>query len=128
MKLLLDTHALIWWLDDAPRLGAAARALIADPANHIYVSTVSLWEITIKWRVGKFQHSGSHFAVLLEGQGLDMLSVTPDHVARLDGLAFHHGDPFDHLLLAQAQHERLAIVTADKQMTRYGVPCVNAAT
>ena len=126
MRLLLDTHALIWWLGDAPRLGAMARALIADPDNEVVISAVSLWEITIKWRVGKLEHPGSHFGALLRDQRFDILPITFDHVRRLDGLAFHHGDPFDHLILAQAQHERATIVTADRQMTRYGLPCINA--
>ncbi|HMO76825.1 MAG TPA: type II toxin-antitoxin system VapC family toxin [Sphingopyxis sp.] len=127
MRLLLDTHALIWWLEDSPRLGPVSRALIADADNDVLVSILSLWEITIKWRVGKLERSGSHFGDLLGDQRIDLLPVTVDHVRALDALAFHHGDPFDHLILAQAEEERLTIVTSDRQMTLYGIPCIDAS-
>ena len=68
MRLLLDTHALIWWLEDSPRLGPVSRALIADADNDVLTSILSLWEITIKWRVGKMERSGSHFGDLLDDQ------------------------------------------------------------
>ncbi|AMG75314.1 type II toxin-antitoxin system VapC family toxin [Sphingopyxis granuli] len=127
MRLLLDTHALIWWLEDSPHLGPVSRALIADADNDVLVSIVSLWEITIKWRVGKLAQSGSHFAELLDDQRIDLLPVTAEHIRALDTLAFHHGDPFDHLILAQAERERLMVVTSDRQMALYGVPCIEAA-
>lgn len=127
MRLLLDTHALIWWLEDAPRLGPVSRALIADADNDVLVSILSLWEITIKWRVGKLERSGGHFGDLLDDQRIDLLPVTVEHVRALDALAFHHGDPFDHLILAQAEAERLTIVTSDRQMALYGIPCIDAS-
>lgn len=127
MRLLLDTHALIWWLEDSPRLGPVSRALIADADNDVLVSIVSLWEITIKWRVGKLEQSGSHFGDLLDDQRIDLLPVTADHIRALDMLAFHHGDPFDHLILAQAEKERLTVVTSDPQMALYGIPCLDAS-
>ena len=127
MRLLLDTHALIWWLEDSPRLGPVSRALIADADNDVLVSIVSLWEITIKWRVGKLEQPGSHFGDLLDDQRIDLLPVTADHIRALGTLAFHHGDPFDHLILAQAEKERLTVVTSDRQMALYGIPCLDAS-
>lgn len=127
MRLLLDTHVLIWWLEDSPKLGPVSRALIADADHDVLVSVVSLWEITIKWRVGKLGRPGSDFGELLADQRIDLLPVTVDHIRVLDALAFHHGDPFDHLILAQAETERLALVTNDRQMPLYGVPCIDAA-
>jgi len=127
MRLLLDTHALMWWLEDNPRLGPRARQRLADPDNEVIASMVSLWEITIKWRIGRMHQSGSAFAALLDEQGLAPLTVERAHILMLEQLPLLHGDPFDHLLLAQASAEDATIVTNDRHMTAYGVPCIGVS-
>jgi PIN domain nuclease of toxin-antitoxin system len=127
MKLLLDTNALIWWLIDDPSLGRRARARIADPRNQIMTSIVCLWEISIKWRVHKFDQPGTYFSGLIEEQGIGLLGVSPAHLAALEDLPFYHGDPYDHMVLAQARVEGASIMTSDRRMTDYGVPCVGVA-
>jgi PIN domain nuclease of toxin-antitoxin system len=127
MKLLLDTHALMWWLEDDPRLGPRARQRLADPDNEVIASIVSLWEIALKWRVGKMHLPGSAFAPLLDEQGVALLTVERPHIEALEGLAFHHGDPFDHLILAQAVAEGATVMTKDRQMAQYGVPCIGVS-
>jgi PIN domain nuclease of toxin-antitoxin system len=124
MDILLDTNALIWWFEDLPMLGQGGRGLIADPANGLFVSSISLWEITIKWRIGKHGLPGSAYAAFLGEEGVSLLAVALPHIAALERLEFHHKDPFDHLILAQAAVEGLTVMTSDQQMTRYGVPCV----
>ncbi len=127
MRFLLDTHALIWWLEDAPRLGPVAKALIADSANETLTSVVSLWEITVKWRVGKLAKSGSYFGALLCEQQIELLSISADDIRALEELPLHHSDPFDHLILAQAQQAKLTLITSDRQMSAYGIPCIDAS-
>jgi PIN domain nuclease of toxin-antitoxin system len=127
MKLLLDTNALIWWMDDEPMIGREARQLIANPANTVISTVVSLWEITMKWRVGKFPQSGSVYHDLLNEEGIELIDVKWHHVEALDGLDMHHKDPFDHLILAQAKAEGAAIITSDREMSRYGVKCFPAS-
>jgi PIN domain nuclease of toxin-antitoxin system len=122
--VLLDTNAVIWWFEDLPQLGQKARQILANPTRGLFVSAVSLWEITIKWRVGKYPRPGSAYAAFLDAEGVNLLAVAPRHVAVLERLEFHHRDPFDHLILAQAKAEGLTLMTSDAEMTRYGVPCV----
>ncbi len=125
MKLLLDTNVLIWWLEDNPRLGGKVRHMLANPANIVLASTVSLWEITVKWRVGKMHLPGSAFAARLDEQNVALIGVETIHIKALEELPLHHGDPFDHLLLAQAMGEGATIVTSDRMMTQYDVPCIS---
>ncbi len=127
MRLLLDTNALIWWLTDDPKLGRRARALISDPENTVATSIVSLWEISIKWRVNKMDQPGSHFAALLEEQRIAILPVETAHLAALEELPFHHGDPYDHMVLAQAKVEGAAIITSDRRMADSDIPCISVA-
>ena len=126
MKVLLDTNALIWWFTDNPRLGAKARSIVEDAATIVLVSTVSLWEITIKWRIGKMEFSGTSLVGQLDQAGMQLVSVSPLHLFAIEGLAFHHRDPFDHLILAQAKVEGASIITSDDAMARYGIPCIPA--
>ncbi|MFM9852605.1 MAG: type II toxin-antitoxin system VapC family toxin [Sphingomonadaceae bacterium] len=127
MKILLDTNALIWWMEDNPRLGPRARNLLANPANETFASLVSVWEITIKWRIGKHHSPGSPYMRFMAEEGVAMVSVTPDHIAAVEGLDFCHKDPFDHLILAQAKVEGAAILTSDRAMADYGVRCIPTA-
>lgn len=128
MKLLLDTHALLWWLNDAAALGPQARDLIADPGNDVLVSTVSLWEIVVKVRIGKLEASIGTVTAAVERDGFDLLDIRTAHLSALSGLPMHpdHRDPFDHLLIAQAITEDATFVSEDRHTPRYPVrfvPC-----
>lgn len=127
MKILLDTNALIWWLTDNPKLGSRARSLIADPENSVATSIVCLWEISIKWRVKKMDNPGSYFALLLEDQRIGMLPIRPEHLAALEGLPFHHGDPYDHMVLAQAKVEEACVMTSDQRMADYDIRVIGVS-
>lgn len=126
MKLLLDTNALIWWLHDSVRLGPRTKQLIADPNSDIIVSIVSLWEVTMKWRVNKMEFSGRALLDDLNDEKIRPIPVLTEHILALDKLGHHHKDPFDHLILAQAAVEDATIVTSDKEMALYGIPCIQA--
>lgn len=126
MKLLIDTNVLIWWMEDQPMLGPSARALLADPRNSVIGSIVSIWEITMKWRAGKFSRPGSDFAQFLSDECIDLIDVEEAHLLALETLDLHHKDPFDHLIIAQAKVEGARIITSDREMTLYGVPCIPA--
>ena len=124
MRLLLDTHALLWWLNDAPELRDAARRLISDPDNDILVSVVSLWEIAIKTRLGKLDASLDDILAVLPDQGFQRLGVEDAHLAALARLPHHHRDPFDHLLIAQAIAEKAAFLTQDANAALYNLNCI----
>lgn len=127
MRLLLDTHALLWWLADDPALGSAARDLIADPANDILVSVASLWEIQVKVRVGKLKAEIQDVIAEMRNQGFDLLDIAPAHLVALGPLPRHHGDPWDHLLIAQASTERAVLMSEDSHMPRYAVEYVTCS-
>lgn len=129
MKLLLDTHALLWWLSDDARLGQQARALIADPGNAVLVSAVSLWEIVVKVRVGKLDADIGEIATAIERQGFGVLGIDPAYLTVLAGLPLHadHRDPFDHLLIAQAITEGATFVSEDRNTPRYPVDVLSCS-
>ena len=125
--ILLDTHALIWWLDDDPRLSRAARVAIADPEVLVYVSAASAWEMATKVRLGKLRDPGGavpHLSQVLRDRALTALPVTVDHAVAAGGLSGPHRDPFDRMLIAQSRIEGLPVVTTDPVFTRYGVPVI----
>jgi PIN domain nuclease of toxin-antitoxin system len=122
VNLLLDTHALLWWLGDDP-MTPDARDRIADPATLVAVSAASAWEIAIKRAMGKLRLDGS-VATLVVGAAFTPLPVSFAHAERAGALPPHHRDPFDRLLVAQAQLEGLALVTRDERMDAYDVPVV----
>ena len=126
MRLLLDTHVLLWWLRDDPLLRPQARALIADSDGEVLFSVVSCWEASVKHRVGKMEIRGSDLFDLAVEERFFPIGIEAAHLAELDRLPriAGHGDPFDHLLLAQAKRENAALMTHDREMTRYGVNCV----
>ncbi len=126
MRLLLDTHVLLWWFDDDRRL-KRAHDLIADPANAVSVSIVSLWEIAIKSRLGKLKADVATTERQRLHDGFDLLDVRVGHIAALAALPDHHRDPFDHLLIAQAQVEGLIFVTADRNAARYPIETIVCA-
>jgi len=121
VRLLLDTNALLWWLADDAQLGAAARAAIAEPANDVLVSVVSLWEIVVKVRAGKLEADIAEIGEALARNGLSLIGIAPAHLAALITLPTHHRDPFDHLLIAQAMAEEAIFVSADRHAPAYPV-------
>jgi len=123
-RLLLDTHALLWWLGDATELGEQARGAIMR-ADAAFVSAASAWEIAIKRALGKLTVPEGLSAVVLE-EGFLELPITLAHSERAGGLPAHHRDPFDRMLIAQAQAEELVLVTADCRINRYDVQTLAA--
>lgn len=124
MNLLLDTHALLWWLAGDARLSRKARAAIAGEDNLVHVSAASAWEISTKHRLGRLPQIGPLLTELPEhvaGQGFSSLDITVDHGLRAGTLAGAHRDPFDRMLAAQAQAERLTLVSSDEVFDAFGV-------
>jgi len=124
-RLLLDTHVLLWWLSDDPRLGQAARQAIGDPRNDVYISAASTWEISIKKAMGKLSAPDDMDAIV-DDEDFDKLPITLFHGEQAGMLPGHHKDPFDRMLIAQAQSEGLVIVTNDEKITRYGIRTMDA--
>jgi PIN domain nuclease of toxin-antitoxin system len=124
MELLLDTHVFLWWVDGVRALPKAARAAIADPANGCRLSLVSCWEMAIKSSLGKLKLPAPIERFVpeqLAANGFRLLDIDLADIARVATLPFHHRDPFDRLLAAQALDGGLAIVSADGVFRRYGV-------
>ena len=118
--LLVDTHALLWWLADDPGLSAAAREALAEPTTDVLVSTASVWEIAIKRALGKLG-APDDLPAHIEAAGFGWLPVTAGHAWRVGELAPHHRDPFDRLLVAQSLVEQVPIISADPRFGAYGV-------
>jgi PIN domain nuclease of toxin-antitoxin system len=127
VKLLLDTHALIWWLSASPRLGPVARAAISEPASEVHVSAVSACEIAIKKAVGKLT-APDDLGHQVAANGFTELRLSIEHGRAVGALPPHHGDLFDRMLIAQARVEGLTIVTADRIIADYDVPVLAADT
>lgn len=125
MKLLLDTHVVLWWLDDHPDLGPFARAAITDPDNVVFLSAVVVWEIRIKQALGKLEIPGN-FRDVLEDQPFSPLAVTAEHAHGLAELPDVHRDPFDRMLASQTRVEGLTLVTRDDRLGRYPIDVLNA--
>lgn len=119
MKLLLDTHAMLWWLVDDKQLGRRAMDLVEDPGNDILISMVSLWEISVKTRIGKLQADIREVIDTVQHEGFTLLEITTTHLLTLAGLPMHHRDPFDHLLIAQAIAEDATFMSEDRNAARY---------
>lgn len=119
MNLLLDTHVLIWWLSDSPRLKPHARRAINE-AENVWVSAASAWEIESKRRRGLLR-APDDLEQTMEERNLRSLPITVSHAIAACALANHHRDPFDRILVAQASAESLTFVTADQQLVAYGV-------
>ena len=120
MRILLDTHCLLWWLNDDPALGDQARELISTPENLIFFSAASIWEIRIKQSIGKLDLP-EDFPEVLSSQTFESLAVTVEHAHGLKDLPLLHRDPFDRLLVAQARRERLTLLTRDRIVAQYDV-------
>lgn len=125
MRLLVDSCVLVWWLDHPASLAKEAREAIADPANEVYFSAASVWELGLKIRKGKLTMPVD-FASALSADGFSPLSVTVDHAARSLSLPSLHEDPFDRLLVAQAIAEGLVMVTRDEVIREYPLAVMRA--
>jgi PIN domain nuclease of toxin-antitoxin system len=124
VRLLLDTHAFLWWLDGDPSMSDAAREAIADLQTEVYVSAASAWEIATKYRLGKLpgaQAVAADVGGCLLGQGFVELPVTVRHGERAGALPGPHRDPFDRMLMAQALLEDLILVSNEEAFATYGV-------
>ncbi len=125
MTLLLDTHTFLWWLDDPQLLAKAAREAIADGRNPVYVSAAVIWEIAIKRALGKLDAPHDLEQAMASNRFL-VLPVTISHTLAVESLPQHHRDPFDRMLIAQAQHEGFKLVSRDAHVPLYGVPHIVA--
>lgn len=124
MRLLLDTHTFLWWVNNDPLLSNPARAIIANERNTCYLSLASCWELAIKVSIGKLQLSKSvdrFISEELTANDFQLLSIDFRHVAKVETLPFHHRDPFDRLLVAQVLSEKMTIISADTVLSEYGV-------
>lgn len=125
MRLLLDTHVLLWWLDYNPKLSPVACRAINDPATTVAVSAASAWEIAIKAALGKLE-APSDLEARLVTDRLDPLPITVAHALEAGALPRHHDDPFDRMLVAQARLDGYTLVTADPVLGRYQVAILPA--
>jgi PIN domain nuclease of toxin-antitoxin system len=129
VRLLLDTHVWLWWNTKPERLSATARRQIGDARNEIYLSAASVWEMAIKQRIGKLplpEPVGAYVARRLTIDSIRPLTISIEHAAAVETLERLHSDPFDRLLIVQARHEGLRLLTADDQVLVYGNPVVDA--
>jgi PIN domain nuclease of toxin-antitoxin system len=127
MKLLLDTHPLLWMMQEPERLGERARRLILAAENELFVSLVSLWEIHLKISIGKLSMIEGWRDLLREemrGNGIQWLALTAEHCAQVETLPWHHRDPFDRMLVAQAEVEGMTLLSKDQNLGRYAVEVV----
>jgi PIN domain nuclease of toxin-antitoxin system len=120
MNLLLDTHVLLWWLDDHPALSGAGRDAISNADNLIVLSSAVIWEIRIKQALGKLEIEPNFYRVI-KNQGFVSLSISSDHAYAVGGLPMHHRDPFDRMIIAQAMIEGLRVVTHDSIFEKYDI-------
>lgn len=124
MRVLLDTHVFLWWVEGDRTLPARARAVVANRDNECLLSVASAWEMAIKAGLGKLKLSVPVTRFVVENvaaNGFRMLEIGVAHAGRVEALTAHHGDPFDRLLVAQALEEKLPIVSADPIFGKYGV-------
>ena len=120
MRLLLDSHVLLWFLWQSPLLGARATVAIADPDNEVFVSAASIWEIALK-RAKALLDAPGNLSSVVEQAGFVPLPLSLMHAEQAAMLPVHHRDPFDRMLIAQAQAEGLVLVTRDAHIRRYGI-------
>lgn len=123
MTYLLDTHVLLWWLTDDPSLSQTARNCIANPAHKIFVSAVTIWEVMVKQALGKLTLPDNFVATIAEN-GFEALPITFEHALKIAHLPFHHHDPFDRLLIAQAMEHGLTLITHDEKIYLYSLKCL----
>lgn len=125
MRLLLDTHVLLWWLEGSDKLSESTANVIADEATDTIVSVVTVWEVSIKQSIGKLKIDGD-LRQHMRDQFFRELPIVGDHAVAVRDLPWHHKDPVDRLLIAQARCEGLTLVTADQAISAYDVPILSA--
>ncbi len=124
MNLLLDTHAFLWAIDNNPNLSPKARDAIIDGHNVVFVSAATAWEISIKKSIGKLKVPNGDYLEELILHRFTPLAITTEHALAVENLPPHHKDPFDRMLIAQAQIEKLTLVTRDPRIKAYAVPII----
>jgi PIN domain nuclease of toxin-antitoxin system len=127
LRLLLDTHALVWWLLNSPRLTPKPRALIADQENELFVSAASAWELATKVRLGKWPEAmaiTASFPTVLTANQFKPLPISAAHALRAGAWLASHPDPFDRMLAAQAEMDGLALLTADAAFSGFGIETI----
>lgn len=125
MNILLDTHVLLWWLNNDPSLSRKARNAIADGKNLVFVSAVSIWEIRIKEALGKLEIPPD-FKSVLDQQPFENMDVTAEHAHAIKDLPPYHRDPFDRMLITQTKVEGFTLVTRDTHLKKYRIPLLAA--
>ena len=123
-KILLDTHAFLWWVEDSPKLSGKAKELISDIDNKCFLSLASCWEMAIKSSIGKLQLTipvKEYIPRHLAANDFSMLSISFRHISQVETLVLHHRDPFDRLIAAQALAEKMVLVSVDSAFDRYQV-------
>jgi PIN domain nuclease of toxin-antitoxin system len=123
LKLLLDTHAALWYLRADERLSETAKRRLTDETNYRLLSAVVVWEVAIKRSLGKLEVPDEYLPALLDA-GVQSLAISIEHAAAVERLPWHHRDPFDRMLVAQATVENAAIVSADERLAAYGVELI----
>ena len=129
MRLLLDTHVWLWSNTEPERLASSIRWQIGDGRNEVFLSAASVWEMAIKRRLGKLplpESVASYVARRIAADNVTVLSINASHASAVETLEFLHHDPFDRLLIVQARHEGLRLLTADDQVLAYGSPAIDA--
>jgi PIN domain nuclease of toxin-antitoxin system len=124
MKVLLDTHSMLWWLGNDRRLSSMAREIITDGQNRLIWSMASSWEIAVKVGIGKLtlgRPLRQLYSDIVTDQGVELLPITHEHCTRLGTLPLNHRDPFDRMLIVQAQAEKIPILSADPKLSQYDV-------
>lgn len=124
MRILLDTHTLLWYALDDPSLSAVARSHIIDPANDVFISPASYWEVAIKLSVGKLTLNKPYEQFMddaIRGNGFEVLPILVSHTGVVSTLPFHHRDPFDRLLVSQALAEDIPLLSNDAVLDQYGI-------
>jgi PIN domain nuclease of toxin-antitoxin system len=125
MRLVLDTHTLLWWLEGSPEITKSVGDALRSADNVKFVSVVSIWEIRLKWALGKLKLP-RNFRTILDQQPVEQLPVLSDHAHAFGELPLHHRDPFDRMLVAQARVENLTLVTRDPRIREYDVAIIAA--
>lgn len=124
-RILLDTHALLWWLNGDLQLGKVAIGIISDPDNDVYISAATTWEIAIKKNKGLLV-APDNIDSIIEQEGFTKLPISLYHGESAGSLPLYHRDPFDRMLIAQAQAHGLQLMTADNEFSKYGISLINA--
>jgi PIN domain nuclease of toxin-antitoxin system len=126
VKLLLDSHAFLWWLAEDPKLSAKARKAVADPSSVVYISAATVWELAIKAFLGRLDLNGADLVEEIGENDFIELPMTTRHSVVAATLPRHHDDPFDRMLIAQARIEGLTVVTRDPAFREYGIEILPA--